>query len=38
MMLQFEFVKANGTMYLCTIDTSRWNYFWGFSRIIKEMK
>lgn len=37
MMLQFEFVKANGKVYLTGLDLNRWDYFWGFYRVIKEM-
>ena len=35
MMRQFEVVRMTHTTYLAEIDTSRWDYFWGFRRIIK---
>ena len=32
-MSQFERISR----YLTVIDTSRWDYFWGFRRVIKEL-
>lgn len=33
MMDQFEVING----YLCVIDTSRWDYFYGFRKVLKEL-
>ena len=37
MMRQFEVVRTARRTYLIQINTDRWDYFWGFSRFIKEL-
>lgn len=33
MMDQFEVING----YLCVTDTSRWDYFYGFRKVLKEL-
>lgn len=34
MMRQFEVING----YLTVVDTSRWDYMWGFNRVIRKLK
>lgn len=34
MMNQFDVING----YLCVLDTTRWDYFYGFRRVIRKLK
>lgn len=37
MLLQFHVLTLQGVRHLCVVDTSRWDFYLGFSRLIRPL-